>query len=142
MACSPFWTPIYYTALIAEGAMVDRLKARALEQQADLFITVITMQEVTQGWLAHINSQKSGRGQIYGYRRFRGAVEGMGSITVLDFDEEPAEEFHRLQFQRLTIGSMDLKIAAICLSHEALLLSRNLVDFNKVPGLRVENWLD
>ncbi len=72
----------------------------------------------------------------------RVAVEGLGSITVLDFDEESAEEFHQLQSQRLTIGSMDLKIAAICLSHDALLLSRNLVDFNKVPGLRVENWLD
>jgi len=28
------------------------------------------------------------------------------------------------------------------LSHDAMLLSRNLVDFVKVPGLRVENWLD
>ena len=37
---------------------------------------------------------------------------------------------------------MDLKIAAIALSHAALLLSRNLVDFTRVPGLRVENWLD
>jgi tRNA(fMet)-specific endonuclease VapC len=37
---------------------------------------------------------------------------------------------------------MDLKIACIALAHEALLLSRNLVDFEKVPGLRVENWLD
>ena len=37
---------------------------------------------------------------------------------------------------------MDLKIAAIAVSHDALLLSRNLVHFQKVPGLRVENWLD
>ncbi len=63
----------HYTALIAQGPMADRLKSRALEQQADLFITMITAQEVTQGWLAHINSQKSGRGQIYGYRRSRGS---------------------------------------------------------------------
>ncbi len=37
---------------------------------------------------------------------------------------------------------MDLKIAAICVTHDILLLSRNLLDFQKVPGLRVENWLD
>ena len=36
----------------------------------------------------------------------------------------------------------DLKIAAICLAHDATLLTRNLVDFEKVPGLRVENGLD
>lgn len=40
------------------------------------------------------------------------------------------------------VGAMDLKIASICLAHDCLLLSRNLVDFAKVPGLRVGNWLD
>ena len=34
------------------------------------------------------------------------------------------------------------KIASICLVHDGLLLTRNLSDFEKVPGLRVENWLD
>ena len=37
---------------------------------------------------------------------------------------------------------MDPKIAAICLAHDALLLTRNLADFARVAGLRVENWLD
>jgi len=37
---------------------------------------------------------------------------------------------------------MDLKLASICLAHEGTLLTRNVVDFAKVPGLRVENWLD
>jgi predicted nucleic acid-binding protein len=34
-----------------------------------------------------------------------------------------------------------LKIAAIAMAESALLLSANLRDFQKVPGLRVENWL-
>jgi tRNA(fMet)-specific endonuclease VapC len=35
-----------------------------------------------------------------------------------------------------------LKIAATALVHDALLLSANLRDFERVPGLRIENWLD
>jgi tRNA(fMet)-specific endonuclease VapC len=41
---------------------------------------------------------------------------------------------------KIRIGTMDLKIAAIALAHGATLLSRNLVDFKKVPGLTVEDW--
>ncbi len=39
------------------------------------------------------------------------------------------------------IGTQDMKIAAIALVPDALLLSRNTVDFARVPGLRVESWL-
>ena len=35
---------------------------------------------------------------------------------------------------------MDLKIAAIVIANEASLLSRNLMDFSKIPGLKVEDW--
>jgi tRNA(fMet)-specific endonuclease VapC len=43
---------------------------------------------------------------------------------------------------RQKVGTQDLKIACICLAHEATLLTRNVADFTPVPGLRVENWLD
>jgi tRNA(fMet)-specific endonuclease VapC len=35
---------------------------------------------------------------------------------------------------------MDLKIAAIAFSQDALLLSSNLKDFRRIPGLKVEDW--
>lgn len=59
---------------------------------------------------------------------------------MLDFDEPAAAQFGQLRRARIRLGSMDLKIAAIALSQEALLLSRNLRDFQRVPGLRVEDW--
>lgn len=49
-------------------------------------------------------------------------------------------EFQRLKRSRLRIGTMDLKIAAIALVHDATLITRNRADFAKVPGLRVEDW--
>lgn len=37
---------------------------------------------------------------------------------------------------------MDLKSAAIAIARNALLLTANRQDFELVPGLRFENWLD
>jgi predicted nucleic acid-binding protein len=38
------------------------------------------------------------------------------------------------------IGTMDLKIAAIVLSKGDTLLSRNLSEFGRISGLKVEDW--
>jgi tRNA(fMet)-specific endonuclease VapC len=39
------------------------------------------------------------------------------------------------------MGAMDLKIACIALVHDATLLTRNMNDFARVPGLRVDDWM-
>ena len=65
-------------------------------------------------------------------------------MILLDvpFDEAAARQFDDLRRQKLRMGSRDLKIATTALFNHALLLSANLSDFERVPGLRVENWLD
>jgi tRNA(fMet)-specific endonuclease VapC len=61
---------------------------------------------------------------------------------VIPFDAQAADTFQRLRQQRLRIATMDLKIAAIALVHDALLLSANLQDFQRVPHLRVADWIN
>jgi len=60
--------------------------------------------------------------------------------TELEFDPLAAAEFQRLRRSFRRLGTMDLKIAAIVLVHDATLLSRNLSDFARLPGLKVEDW--
>ena len=132
----------HYVALAAGEAMSLVLQRRANAADADLLITVITPQEITQGWLAAINREPAGHEQVFAYGRFLHSLMGFPKMTILPFDEDAARRFTSLRHQRIRIGTMDLKIAAICLAHDATLLTRNLVDFEKVPGLRVENWLD
>jgi tRNA(fMet)-specific endonuclease VapC len=56
------------------------------------------------------------------------------------FDEAAADAFQTMKLQKVRIGAQDLKIASIALANNAILLSANLVDFQKVPGLKVEDW--
>ncbi len=78
--------------------------------------------------------------QVGAYRRLKNVLNRYLKLTVLEFDEAAAEEFERLQKQRIRIGTMDLKIAAIALTRHATLLTRNSKDFSKVPGLHIEDW--
>jgi len=59
---------------------------------------------------------------------------------VLPSDEAAAQRFAQLRQKKVRIGTMDLRTAAIALSRSTTLLSRNLADFQQVPGLVVEDW--
>lgn len=67
-------------------------------------------------------------------------MENYRQAVVVPFDEPAGVEYQRLRRARIRIGTMDLKIAAIVLSRNGLLLSLNLTDFGQVPGLQVDNW--
>ena len=41
---------------------------------------------------------------------------------------------------KLNVRANDLRIAAIALENSAIVVSRNLRDFQRVPGLQVEDW--
>ena len=53
---------------------------------------------------------------------------------MFDWDAEAAARFQQFRARGIRIGAQDLKIACIALEHDAMLLTRNSVDFAKVPG--------
>ena len=132
----------HFTELVDQTAAAQRLTDRLQTKEAVSFATIITCQEVFQGWFALINRRKLGDAQVFAYRQLQHSMELLNELVVLPFDHQAAAIFHQLHDQGLRVGTMDLKIAAICMAHDALLLTRNLSDFQKVPGLKVENWLD
>ena len=69
-------------------------------------------------------------------------VEFFAEWLILPWDADAVSTLARIRSQGVRIGTRDLRIAAITLAHDATLLTRNSVDFAKVPGLRFENWLD
>jgi tRNA(fMet)-specific endonuclease VapC len=102
--------------------------------------TIVTYEEQTRGWMAYMARAKTVAQEIEAYGRLKIHLESFRYIVVLDFDERAAVNYQHLRGERLRIGTMDLKIAAIVLANESTLLSRNLSDFRKVPGLKVEDW--
>jgi tRNA(fMet)-specific endonuclease VapC len=121
-----------------EGLALQKRLEAATEEAAT---TIISAEEQFRGWLAQIRREQDPHKQIIAYERLGRRIEFFAQWHVLQWDTDAADFFQDLRRQRVRIGTMDLKIASIVLAHDAMLLSRNLRDFQQVPGLKVEDWL-
>jgi len=77
--------------------------------------------------------------------RVAGRVERfLDSMTSLSFDSDAASHYGDIQAQLEAIGEpidpMDALIAAHARSLDACLITHNVSHFQRVPGLRWENW--
>jgi predicted nucleic acid-binding protein len=110
-----------------------RLAAVPSEQQ---FTSAITVGEMVYG--AHRSPTPE--------RWLRLAQERLWpNMRVLPFDRSAAETYGRLRAALEKAGTPlaepDLRIASIALTNDLTVVTGNVRHFARVPGLRVENWL-
>jgi len=120
------------------AALTNRMRGSDDQQFA---VPIVALEEQLRGWLATIHRATDRRRQVEAYDRLAALFEFFADWEIARFDARAADEFDELQRQRVRIGTMDLRIAAMALARQALLLSADLTDFQRVPGLKVENWL-
>jgi len=70
--------------------------------------------------------------------------EFLSYVEVLDWPAEAARIYGgiraRLEAAGNSIGAMDMLIAAHAIHEKAALVTRNLSEFRRVAGLKLENW--
>jgi tRNA(fMet)-specific endonuclease VapC len=68
----------------------------------------------------------------------------VSGFASLPFDDAAAEKHAEIRAHLAAsgnpIGPLDAMIAAIALVHELTLVTHNVSEFSRVPGLRVEDW--
>ncbi len=120
----------------------ERLNLRLSSATDSIATTIISIEETMRGWMADIRRISEPPRLIRAYQRLQDLFGFFAVWEVMGWTEHAAVEFRLLRQAGVRIGTMDLRIACICLEHGATLLTRNAVDFQQVPGLRIENWLD
>jgi tRNA(fMet)-specific endonuclease VapC len=117
------------------------LRQRMAEfSDSDFCTPIVSFHEQVSGWFTYLNRAKKSEGVVRAYSKFQELLTGFAAMTVVPFNDVAARQFDALQKQRIRVGTLDLRIAAIALTRDLTLISRNLVDFERVPGLRVEDW--
>lgn len=70
----------------------------------------------------------------------------LAPLVIAPFDATAMHHYgtlrHRLDAQGTPIGAMDMLIAAHALALNITLVTNNLREFSRVPGLKLENWVD
>jgi tRNA(fMet)-specific endonuclease VapC len=129
------------TTLQRGGAAGDRLRARiASHPVGAVHVSIISYEEQVRGRLAEVSRAQAIVRQQVVYQRLSETLDLYCKAPMLAFDDAAVAQFQRLWLTRLRVGTMDLKIAAIALANDAILLSRNRSDFERVPDLRIEDW--
>jgi tRNA(fMet)-specific endonuclease VapC len=123
-----------------------RVNARiATIPPTEIFVTVISLQEQLRGQLASLNDarvQANRSSLIRTYADFVATASFyFGQFAVLLYDDAAARIDEQLKTQRRPHGPMDRRIAAITLAHGFVLVTQNTVDFQRVPGLSIEDWM-
>jgi len=101
----------------------------------DIGVSSITVAELQYG------VQKS----QYTEQNQRALEQFLVPLVVASFDEQAAVEYGKiraaLEAQGTPIGALDMLIAAHALSLGATLVTNNVREFSRVPGLQLVNWV-
>ena len=121
-------------ALVLQRHMVS------LSPDVAVATTIISYHEQTRGWFEYFSKAKTRSDIVKAYFKLLKHVNDWRNINVVPFDDNASTAFDSLRAQKIRVGTPDLRIAAIALSLNATLITRNLQDFKKVPGLKIEDW--
>lgn len=92
------------------------------------------------GWYTLLRRARDKAKLARAYERMTENVRFLSRLQIFSFTEPAIARFESLKSMKLGVKAMDLRIAAVALEVAATVVTRNLADFGRVPGLRVEDW--
>jgi tRNA(fMet)-specific endonuclease VapC len=132
-----------HVSLVLRGhpEVVEHLKQTSAQPST----TIITVQEIFNGWVGELNQPNAKPKMILDhYHHLYLAMVLLKRLAILEFDAPAFDRYEDLLTQNPNLRKKrlqkDIRIAAIALSLDATVVTRNRRDFEQVPGLKIEDW--
>jgi tRNA(fMet)-specific endonuclease VapC len=103
-------------------------------------LTSVNIEEVIGGWFALLRKVKNNSHEARTSQSLAEAMAFLANFPIFPVTEPALDRFDHLLRLKLNVGKMDLKIAAIALEQNATVVSNNVRDFRRIPGLLLEDW--
>ncbi len=126
----------------ANSNEAPRIRRRVVSLPADdaVVTTIVNYEEQMRGWMAALAKARSQDAEIRTYEKLHDHLITFRRLTVLKYTPDAAELLRDFRARRVRVGTMDLKIAAITVANNAVLVTRNCQDFAAIAELRIEDW--
>ncbi len=105
----------------------------------EVAITIVTVEEQLRGRFQVIRRAPP-NDLVSAYEKLQVTFDSLKSFNVLKFTTEAQKLYINLLHQKIKVGRQDLRIAAIALSLNGILITQNNRDFCQVPNLVLDNW--
>jgi tRNA(fMet)-specific endonuclease VapC len=106
----------------------------------EIGLTIISVEEALTGWYTELRRHKKPAKLAAIYLKFTKAVNLLKMFRVYTYSEDAMARFQELRAGRYNIGGNDMRIAAIALEYDAVLITRNEQHFDRIPQLVVDTW--
>jgi len=107
-------------------------------------VTIVTVQELFNGWVGRANDPSQINNLPALYSKLWTTVKYFQTVEILDFTPAADNCLKRLLKENPPLRKnriqKDMRIAAIALSLNATVVTRNQRDFEQVPGIKLANW--
>lgn len=111
---------------------------------AEVAITIVTVQELFNGWIVRINSTTNVSDLVRLYEKLNRTIDFCKQVPVVGFDLKAGDCYQHLIDKVPGLAKKrlqkDMRIAAIALAQDAIVVTRNHRDFSLVPQLQIEDW--
>jgi tRNA(fMet)-specific endonuclease VapC len=116
---------------------IERHAAR--QPDAECFLSVITASELLHGVYRATDPRQRARRSAF----VEGVLERFPLLQVdLATARAHAQVWATLAAGGTLVGAHDMWLAATCIAHGLTMVTANVREFERVPGLRVETWSD
>jgi tRNA(fMet)-specific endonuclease VapC len=128
-------------SLFLEGN--QQIRETAASKFPDVAITIITVQEIFNGWAGKINDPSQADKLVWLYTKLWRTTEFFKKVTILNFTETARTCHQNLLSESKSLTKKrlekDMRIAAIALANDGILVTRNVRDFSSIPNLHIED---
>jgi len=106
----------------------------------EIAIAVITVEEQIRGWFTLVRRAKKPPQVAFAYQQLADRVSDLSRMRILPYSERAIAMYGLMKKAKLRIDANDMRIAAIAMEHDGVVITRNVRDFCQIPDVKYEDW--